>query len=131
MDYEERVRRSYWNRTYVNGTVREKKIAAFLQRCSDECLPMDRPTALALSEEDMAAFAARHLAHPAESARIARVVRDAIARHMDALLRDLQTTLPTHHLMLRVTLRDGLCVETDGRSYPLSTIAMRHLASKL
>lgn len=129
--YDERVRASYWNTAYHNGTVREEKIARFLSRCDEECIPMDRVTAIALSDDDMKALSKRFFATSAEGARVKHLVHGIVYQRMEILLKDIQSALPDHRVSLSETLRHGLCIEVDGRRYAIESIVRTKTPSKL
>lgn len=130
-DYDDRIRASYWNATYPNATVRERKIGRFLQRCEEECIPMDRVTAVALSSSQMTELAARYFATSAEGARMKALIHTMVSQRMALLLHDIQAALPSHHVAFRETLRHGLCIEVDGRRYAVDTMVRTHLPSSL
>lgn len=130
-DYDDRVRHSYWNATYPNATIREQKIGRFLQRCEEECIPMDRITAVALSSTQMTELAARYFATSAEGSRMKALIHSMVSQRMALLLQDIQAALPSHHVAFRETLRHGLCIEVDGRRYAVDAMVRTRLPSSL
>ncbi len=126
--YDERVRTSYWNATYHNASVREKKILAFLDRCEAECIPMDRSTAMAMSADDMFDFTKRFFAHSAEAVARRKVVEAIMQRHIMSMMEEISHAVPTQTVSIASTLRHGPCVRVGGWRYSIDAAL---LTSKL
>lgn len=129
--YDDRVRTSYWHTTYPNGTVREEKIGRFLTRCDEECIPMDRNTAIALSDAEMKTLVKKFFATSAEGSRIKHLIHAMVSQRMSLMLKDIQAALPNHRVSMNETLRHGLCIEVDGRRYAIESITRTPTLSNL